>query len=372
MSPAKRERSVPLFFAFPDGVFHHVCAECNALCCRGGGFGGSMKREMPFLLRRYPALSTAVAGCSGDVLHLTNPVDRCFFLSDKNLCQIEVDHGKSKKPGVCTVFPFNSFRRIGGAIAVSPHFACPLRLQLPSRPGEVEGTHKTIERAIRNSRLLEPAQVNAQMPATRLHKTETSSSVLSREKRFRNFCASALGRLSFRDVVLAVSKDPQSLERRIFRAVDLMCWKQARAGVPPGLDDILLAMASALRIEALHLSSEDILASLLIAERAVLQACAIGNYSPSPQGVYAILQNLGPALRLLAYGERFPQVPQSINKSPFGACELSFRYAVALTRMSKEGNLNALEKTFTNVVSPADRKLIVQQLGLQFERLITA
>src|ERR1700757_4272573 len=103
MSPAKREGSVPLFFAFPDGVFHHVCAECNALCCRGGGFGGSMKREMPFLLRRYPALSSVVTGCSGDVLHLTNPVDRCFFLSGKNLCQIEVDHGKSKKPGICTV-----------------------------------------------------------------------------------------------------------------------------------------------------------------------------------------------------------------------------------------------------------------------------
>jgi hypothetical protein len=131
-------------------------------------------------------------------------------------------------------------------------------------------------------------------------------------------------------------------------------------------------MASALRMEALHLSSDDILASLLIAEHAALQACTIGDYSPSPQGVYAILQTIGPALRLLACGERFPQIPRSMNKSPFGACELSFRYAVALTRISKERNLNALEKTFKDAVSPADRKLIVQQLGLEFERMFIA
>ena len=32
-----------IFFAFPDGVFHHVCAECTALCCRGQGFAGIKK-----------------------------------------------------------------------------------------------------------------------------------------------------------------------------------------------------------------------------------------------------------------------------------------------------------------------------------------
>src|SRR5687768_9293505 len=40
-----------IFFAFPDGVFHHVCAECTALCCRGQGFAGSLKREMNFIFR---------------------------------------------------------------------------------------------------------------------------------------------------------------------------------------------------------------------------------------------------------------------------------------------------------------------------------
>jgi hypothetical protein len=368
MSPSNPKDAVPLFFAFPDGVFHHVCAECNALCCRGGGFGGSMKREMPFLLKRYPALSTAVTGCAGDVLHLTNPVDRCFFLNDNNLCQIEVEHGKRKKPGVCTVFPFNCFRRIGQAVAVTPHFACPLRLQLPAKPGEVEGTHKTLKQAIRNSRLLEADYVGAQMPDTRLHRTETPPSVLAREKRFRDVCANALGRAPFRDVLMAESKDPKSLEKRVWRAVNLMRWEPSKIRGLHKLDDMLLAMASALRMEALHLSSEDILASLLMAERAALQACAIANHPPSPQGVYAILQGLGPAIRLLAYGESFPSIPRSINKSPFGVCELSFHYTVALARIPKEGTLKALEKTFKDGVSPADRKLIVHQLGFQLER----
>ena len=368
MSPAKGGGSVPLFFAFPDGVFHHVCAECNALCCRGGGFGGSMKREMPFLLKCYPELSTAVTGRQGDILHFATPVDGCPFLGDTNLCQIQVRHGITKKPGLCTIFPFSYFKRIGKAVAVIPHFACPLRLQLPPKPGEVEGTHKRLEQKIRDSRFLEPVHVASQMRDTKLHLTETPSSVLARENRFRKTCASALGRFAFRDALMAESKDPKSLGKRVLRAVNLMHWKSVTTPISFHLDDMLLAMASAIRMEALHLSSEDILASLLMAEHAVIQACAITVRPPTPQGVYSILQSLGPAIRLLAYGEACPPIPQFIDQSPFGNSELSFRYAVALARLPKDGTLRALEKTLKDEVSPATRRVIVQQLGFQLER----
>ena len=51
--PTTDNQAVSLFFAFPDGVYHYVCAECTALCCRGQGFGGSLEREMRTLLQIY-------------------------------------------------------------------------------------------------------------------------------------------------------------------------------------------------------------------------------------------------------------------------------------------------------------------------------
>ena len=43
---------------------------------------------------------------------------------------------------------------IGDAIAVTPHFLCPLRLTVPARPGEVEGSHDRVEALVRESPIL--------------------------------------------------------------------------------------------------------------------------------------------------------------------------------------------------------------------------
>src|SRR5262244_2113350 len=137
--------SAELYMAFPDGVFHYVCAECNALCCRGDGFGGSLEKEFKPLFRIYPALESLVTFRKGDDIHLSNPRGRCIMLDDDRLCRIEKEHGKQIKPAVCTLFPFNSFVRIGNDVAITPHFLCPLRVQVPARPNEVEGTHAKIE-----------------------------------------------------------------------------------------------------------------------------------------------------------------------------------------------------------------------------------
>jgi hypothetical protein len=57
-SQTNQKNSVPLYMAFADGVYHYVCAECNALCCRGQGFGGNLKREIQPLFNHYPALES--------------------------------------------------------------------------------------------------------------------------------------------------------------------------------------------------------------------------------------------------------------------------------------------------------------------------
>lgn len=82
---------------------------------------------MPVLLSLYPALGSAVVSRQGSMLAFGTPAGRCFFLDEDNLCRIEKDHGKDLKPGVCSLFPFNAFRRIGKVVAVSPHFMCPIR-----------------------------------------------------------------------------------------------------------------------------------------------------------------------------------------------------------------------------------------------------
>src|SRR5262249_22632083 len=170
---------------FPDGVYHYVCAECTAVCCRGHGIAGSLKREIPALVTLYPSLGSMAVNRSGDILSFANPAGGCFFLDSDNLCRIEKEHGKNLKPGVCVLFPFNVFTRIGETVAVSPHFMCPLRLQVPARPGEVKGTHASIEPDIRESELLSNESTSDRTSGVLLHPSLDATSVIKREERFR-------------------------------------------------------------------------------------------------------------------------------------------------------------------------------------------
>ena len=157
---------------------------------------------MPALLTLYPALESMAVQRRGDILTFATPAGRCHFLDGGNLCRIEKEHGKALKPGVCTLFPFNVFTRIGKAVAVSPHFMCPLRLQVPARPGQVEGTHAVLETAVRESALLDSAYLDVHTPPVRLHPSENAESVLTRESNFRDLCSVSLGQRSFTEFML--------------------------------------------------------------------------------------------------------------------------------------------------------------------------
>src|SRR5436190_15194921 len=207
--------SPEIFFAFPDGVFHHVCAECTALCCRGQGFAGSLKREMNFIFKNYPPLASLVTEREGDVVTVATPAGRCFFLRNDNLCQIELDHGRARKPGICLLFPFNDFSRIGNTLVVAPHFMCPLRLSLPAAPGKVEGTHASVAKAIQETTMGDADYVRGFVGTAKLPTGRTAQEILQRETCFRDMCGEALGRARFRDVVEENSSHPAGL--RAFR-----------------------------------------------------------------------------------------------------------------------------------------------------------
>jgi Fe-S-cluster containining protein len=77
---------------------------------------------MQKLVQLYPALESMAVARHGNILSFATPTGRCHFLEPDNLCRIEKEHGKQQKPGVCMLFPFNVFTRIGKTIAISPHF----------------------------------------------------------------------------------------------------------------------------------------------------------------------------------------------------------------------------------------------------------
>lgn len=362
---------VSLYFAFPDGVFHYVCAECTALCCRGQGFAGSLHREMRQLLTLHPSLGSMAISRHGDVITFATPSGRCHFLDDDNLCRVQKERGKALKPGVCTLFPFNSLSRIGKAIAVSPHFMCPLRLQLPARPGKVEGTHAFIEAAVRESALLDPVYLDAVVPLLQLPPSQGAESVLAREAGFRDACALALGQRTFAETLRGASADPASLGSVVARAAQVM-----GLAVPSSIqahdavDDLLLALAPALRLSALSLCPEGILRALALGELVVRRTLRLSDSPPTVQGVHSIFTAAGPALRLLARGdEPLGLAKRAGEKVPsFGDPELTFAAFAALREArSSTGTLGALEKAIKPSLTVADRSVLLRQLGIHVE-----
>ena len=352
-----------IFFAFPDGVFHHVCAECTAVCCRGQGFAGSLKREMNFVFRNYPPLASLVTEREGDIVTVATPTGRCFFLRNDNLCQIELDHGRARKPGICLLFPFNDFSRIGNTLVVAPHFMCPLRLNLPAAPGKVEGTHANVAKAIKETNLGEPDYVRGFVGTAKLPSGKTASQVLEREREFCNRCTESLGKSRFRDVLAASSEDPSALWSFRKRVAKLLGWSvPAQPETRDALDDILIASAPAYRVESLYLSDEALLRFLTLSELLVRRVFSMSIGAPTLQGVYGIIEDMRPALRLLAWGDAKPPLKKVSLKSPeFGDTSLVDSAQKFLNWLPVKGVLPALEKALPPKFSTADRIVVIRQ-----------
>src|SRR5678815_486610 len=100
------------FFTFPDRVFAYECRGCAA-CCKGHGIGlDATGGEVAHLTAAYPQV-IAFLRRRGDATTAFNPRDRCWFLDDDQLCRVEREHGRARKPASCRLFPFNRIYRIG-------------------------------------------------------------------------------------------------------------------------------------------------------------------------------------------------------------------------------------------------------------------
>ncbi len=357
----------PLYFAFPDGALHYVCAECTAHCCRGHGFGGSLGRETGRILALHPELGHLAVVRRGDLINLANSAGGCHFLDRDNLCRIEKDHGRPAKPTICRLFPFNFFSLIGRTVVVAPHFLCPLRVQAPPRPGEVEGTHAALEPVLRESGLVSEAYVRLSMAPARLHPSQRARSVVAREMAFRDACGAALGGGAFSLVLRDAASDPERLQGNIARAAAL--WglpSPAGSAARDDIDDVLLAVALALRLELLRLSADGILLALALGELLVRRVAALRAYPPTPQDVRDTVGWVLPALHLLACAD-LPLATSARSRRkvpPFGDPAMVFAGHRLLRGVEAGGGiLDLLEDAMARLESPADRTAFLVEMG---------
>jgi len=147
------------------------------------------------------------------------------------------------------------------------------------------------------------------------------------------------------------------------RVTKLLSWS-----MPPDtdrrdvIDDILLAIASALRIEVLQHNDEGMLRFLTLSEALVRRVFVMAQAPPSVQGVYGVIEDMKPAIRLLAWSDEVPSLKKMPLKSPeFGNPNLVSSAQKFLNWLPSRGVLPALEKAFDPRFTAADRTVLVRQ-----------
>lgn len=366
---SKKEPAVELFFAFIDGAYDYVCAECTALCCKGHGFGGSFKREMQTLFARYPQLETMAVSRNGDQITLATAASGCVVLDSDNRCRIEKELGKDKKPNICNLFPFNAFSRIGKTVVVMPHFLCPLRAVVPARPGEVRGTHAFIESELQESQMLDKAYVKSFVVPARLHASLTEAATIERERNFRDRCGTALGVEKFSNVLMNASADASALGAFLARARTVLGYQMAeQSNVRDTIDDLLLTFASPYRIGLLDLSNEGVLRALGVAELIVRRAWAGATITPSLQGIANTVARFRPIQILMADGDE-PFDFGRVTKKTFSFSEPELTFAAFITTQNsvEKGVLGALDEAISPGMAVADRSVLLMRLGEQMQ-----
>jgi hypothetical protein len=220
---------------------------------------------------------------------------------------------------VCTLFPFNAFHRVGGVLAVSPNFLCPLRIRVPPEPGNVAGTHGIVERDVAASMLIDEQSWLA-MPRPTLPAGARPTDVITRERLFRDACGAALGSATFRHVLDRSSADPGELWRRTGQAAHMLRLPlPPERSAPDALDNVLLAIAAPFRLRMLVLPAESILLALAVGELLLREAQTLGREPVTAQSAVSFLSNVAPALRVLAATDVPGEMPHRLAPiPPFG------------------------------------------------------
>ena len=113
-------------YTFPDGDLGYNCRTCNGKCCRGYGFLAT-RSELINITQIAPEMAIHVKRKNGtNEYALVNGPQNCQFLSQDNLCSIQLNGGWPSKPITCKLFPANLIEDFDKFILVSLNPLCPV------------------------------------------------------------------------------------------------------------------------------------------------------------------------------------------------------------------------------------------------------
>jgi|GEM_PF-1579857 len=370
-SETKKRDKVPIYMAFPDGVFHYVCRECTMVCCyRSAEFDGSFRDEIAQLVQLYPAMEITAIRRRGDVVKFATPSGRCYFLDADNRCGVEVRHGKEIKPVACRVFPFNNYYRAGRIFVVGLNFLCPLKLEIGAAPGQVEGDHARIEAHLRQSPYMDPSYIDS-MRKLEVPPGLKAADELAVEAEFRDFCSESLGQKQFVETLRSATAEPGELDAFVASAGGLLNLDVSlRPATRDHIDDLLLALAPMLRLNILNLTADKRLRVLALSELVLRRLLTITGTQPigpadasTPKGAFEILTRVAPALNLLAIADDPVRTSKQALKRlpPFGDAEMTFA-AFELLRAAANG-----QPLFERMHTSLERLPVVDRMALLME-----
>jgi hypothetical protein len=188
-----------------------------------------------------------------------------------------------------------------------------------------------------------------------------------REKRFLAACSAALQKHKFRTVLNRQLTRGAVLDKFLAQAAAVLGIALSRRPiVRDALDDVLLAIAPALRLGLLRLPTDGMLKALALGEVIVRRTRALSSAPPTLQGTYDLLVKIGPTLRLLASDQEPLVLPKlrHMKLPPFEAPQVMFAaFAAHRAAERRTPTLEALEKAMQPTLSTADRALLLLDLG---------
>lgn len=148
LNPPQAFSRSQVYFAFASGRLTYDCASCGAQCCRGHGYSGQIGVPLQTQLADRPSMAVFLEHTGPGQYLMKNCPPGCFFLTEGNLCGIEMTQGHTAKPETCRIFPFNNLRRTAQHLIVAPHtMLCPLRI-VPAGERSEQSSHEALIQAL--------------------------------------------------------------------------------------------------------------------------------------------------------------------------------------------------------------------------------